>query len=137
MTSNPQALRHCICAGLAVGLFLILQGCGGSTAMQDIDSKQNLKILGMAIINYEGDEGQWPDSLDQVKEQAEKAAADMGSDKDFATLMTNPLTGDNPGYQYVMPAEGDPIEETVMLYQLRGRERDETLAKCYQSGSVR
>jgi hypothetical protein len=137
MTSSHKALRRCICAGFAVGLFLVLQGCGGSTAMQEIESKDNMKILGMAIIQYKGDEGQWPDSLDQVEEQAKKVAADMGSDKDFATLMTNPITGDNPGYQYVVPAEGDPIEETVMLYQLRGGERDETLAKCYQSGSVR
>jgi hypothetical protein len=105
--------------------------------MQELDSKQNMKILGMAIIAFEGEEGQWPDNLDQVKEQAEKAAADMGADKDFATLMKNPLTGDDPGYEYVIPAEGDPIEETVMLYQLRGGQRDETLAKCYQSASVR
>jgi hypothetical protein len=84
-----------------------------------------------------GDEGQWPDSLDQVKEQAEKTATDMGVDKDFATLMKNPLTGDDPGYEYVKPAEGDPLETTVMLYQLRGGTRDTTLPKCYQSAAVK
>jgi hypothetical protein len=118
-------------------MFLILQGCGASTAMQEIDSKDNMKILGMAIIEYRGDEGQYPESLDQVEEHAKKVAAEMGSDKDFATLMKNPLTGDDPGYEYVKPSEGDPLEETVMLYQRRGGKRDETLAKCYLSASVR
>ena len=137
MTAIQRVFQRVVCAGLVGCIFLMLQGCGASSVRQEIDSKQNMKVLGMAIIAFEGDEGQYPDSLDQVKEQAEKAAADMGVDKDFATLMKNPLTGDDPGYEYVKPAEGDPLEETVMLYQLRGGKRDETLAKCYMSASVR
>jgi hypothetical protein len=118
-------------------MILILQGCGGSTAMQEIESSQNMKILGTAINTFRGDEGRWPDSLDQVKQQAEKAATDMGVDKDFAALMKNPLTGDDPGYEYVQPAEGDPLETTVMLYQLRDGKRDTSLKKCYQSAAVK
>ena len=45
------------------------------------------------------------------------------------------MTGDNPGYEYVKPA--DNSADAVILYQLRGGKRDLSLAVAYADGSVR
>ncbi len=55
----------------------------------------------------------------------------------LAALMKKPLTGDDPGYEYVKPADGAPAETTVIRYQLRDGKRDESLPKYYLSGVVR
>ena len=36
--------------------------------------------------------------------------APIGKGKDYATLMSNPETGDNPGYEYVKLSQGDRHE---------------------------
>ena len=56
----------------------------------------------------------------------------------YAVYIKNPLTGDNPGYEYVKPPEvPESSEKTVVLYQLRGGKRDETLKLGYLDGTVR
>ena len=38
--------------------------------------------------------------------------------------MLNPLTGDNPGYEYVKPTQPPGFPTEIMLYQLRNGVRD-------------
>ncbi len=135
MSASQTRRRQIVQLGLFVCVSLFLSGCGGGRAR--IESTQNMKILGLTIITYKQDQGRWPDKLSDVKERADKTASEIGGDKDFAALMKNPLTGADPGYEYVKPKKGDSLNATVMLYQLRDGKRDEALPKCYQSGSVR
>jgi hypothetical protein len=61
----------------------------------------------------------------------------IGNGKDFATLLKNPLTGDDPGYEYAQPPEGTTVGQAVpIIYQLRGGKRDSSLAVGYANGSV-
>jgi hypothetical protein len=124
--------------GLLAALSVVVCGCGGPGAKEKAASSQNMKMLAEAVITFhDANGGKWPDALADAKDQAAKVIADYGAATDFAKLQANPLTGDNPGYEYVKPKEGDPLESTVMLYQLRNGKRDTSLPVCYQSGSVR
>ncbi len=78
-------------------------------------------------------------SSDQVKPLIGKEGplGPIGHGKDYAKLTANPLTGDNPGYEYVKPKDDAPSATTVVLYQLRGGKRDETLKVAFKDGSVR
>jgi hypothetical protein len=59
----------------------------------------------------------------------------------MAKLMKNPLTGDDPGYEYVKP-KGNLNDkrfdsQQVILYQLRGGKRDTSIKVGYADASVR
>lgn len=108
---------------------LLAGGCGGGEAKKALESTINLRQLTMAVMTYETSNGSWPENLEQLK----------AADATVTSLMTNPLTGDNPGYEYVKP-EGELTAgrtNTVVFYQLRGGERDESVAVAYLDGSVR
>ena len=55
--------------------------------------------------------------------------------------MKNPLTGDDPGYEYVKPNgnanDSDFDSQQVILYQLRAGAQDDSLKVGYADGSVR
>ena len=91
----------------------------------------------MALIKFHDDNKAWPEKLDEVKPLIGKEGpmGVIGKGKDFAALMANPLTGDNPGCEYVKPKDGGTAP--VMLYQLRGGTRDESLPVAFRDGSVR
>jgi hypothetical protein len=126
---------HVTCANLIkTSLLLILAlvttGCGAQKKAQEIQSMDHMKKLATALIEYAGDnEGRYPDSLDQVKEYCKE--------KPYDVLIENPFTGDNPGYEYVKPAEDAKITETVVLYQLKGGSRATEGKVAYLDGSVR
>ena len=48
-----------------------------------------------------------------------------------------PVTDDDPGYEYVKPADDADLPTTIVLYQLRDGKRDETLAVGYGDSAVR
>ncbi len=88
----------------------------------------NVTALTSAVKSHaDTNSGAWPESLDDVK-------ANMPN---FDEMMKNPVTQDNPGYEYVKPVEGFVPEETVVIYQLRGGQRDETLEAGYADGTVK
>ncbi len=115
---------------------LVVCGCGQSTSRDRLNSSQHMKALSEAIITLHDQKGEWPKSLSDVKAEAESAASAYGLKKTFAELMKNPATGDDPGYEYLVPTRSVSDEE-VLLYQLRGGKRDTSLPACFQSGSVR
>ena len=85
-----------------------------------------MKQLVVMAIHYRVSNRAWPDRLDQLKRHA---AAESWDD-----LITNPVTGDKPGYEYVKPAADSA--NAVILYQLRGGKRDLSLAVGHADGSV-
>lgn len=118
--------RHVIAAFALVAL----AGCGDRAE----DSRQQMHKLQMVMIEIQMNGGDWPDSLDSIKDK-------FGGEAAWSKLMTNPLTGDHPGYEYVKPekkSDGSKNDsQQVILYQLRGGKRDTTLKVGYADGSVR
>ena len=112
---------------------IFLAGCGGDRTHE---SRQNMHQLQKAMLAYaEKHKDEWPERLDQIKDE-------VGGASVFAKLMKNPLTGDDPGYEYVRPKgrHSDPgfhASQQVILYQLRGGNRDTSLKVGYADGSVR
>jgi hypothetical protein len=105
-------------------------GCGDASE----DSRQQMHKLQSGLMSYaDKHQGEWPDSLDQIKEE-------VGGEATFNELMTNPLTGANPGYEYVKPdaksADFGMGSTTVVLYQLRDGQRDTTLKVGFADGRV-
>jgi hypothetical protein len=111
-------------------------GCGQGNKKAELQSSLNMKILLEAIHKYHEEHNQWPEKLADVKDHAYKVIEERGEDTDFMMVMINPLTGDDPGYEFIQPKEGDGLDTTVMLYQLSSGERQEDLPVGYQSGSV-
>src|SRR3982750_3660499 len=90
---------------MASGL-IALSGCSDSKKVAL--SNLNLKQLTLALISYHAAHQEWPDSLEQLKPFIEESGPGAaGRDASFSALMTNPLTGDKPGYEYVKPGS-DP-----------------------------
>jgi type II secretory pathway pseudopilin PulG len=115
--------------GVVAALLMTVWASGCNDAKKQIQSASNMKQIEHAISMYEREHKAWPDSLEQVKPLM------IANGMDFATLMKNPLTGDNPGYEYVKPpATGG---DGVVLYQLRNGKRDATVEVAYIDGSVR
>ncbi len=106
-----------------------LTGCGDPRG----ESQIHMNKLQLALYEYaKANDGQWPDSLEEIKDS-------VGGDQAFQQLMTNPVTGDNPGYEYVKP-EGNPEDadydpHQLVLYQLNNGQRDPSLESGYSDGA--
>jgi hypothetical protein len=97
------------------------------------ESQIQMNKLQLALYEYaQSHENEWPDSLNQIKEL-------VGGESAFKQLITNPVTGDNPGYEYVKPL-GNPSDpdynpHQLILYQLNNGQRDTTLKSGYSDGA--
>ena len=69
-------------------------------------SANQMKQLMIAIINYESVHDKWPAELADVRPFVEMDNLDE--------LLVNPVTNDNPGYEYVAPQEGDDVDSSVL-----------------------
>src|SRR6476646_12207962 len=112
-TSSESRVRSWVgCTATAV-MILGLTGCGDRAE----DSRQQMHKLQLAMIDYaEKHGGEWPERLEQIKDN-------VGGEAAFSKLMKNPSTGDDPGYEYAKPEGkwGDAKfdSQQVILYQLR------------------
>lgn len=123
---------------LAACVALVVAGC--SNAKQKVESSANLKELSRAVIKFQNDNGAWPEALADLKPVigTNDDLGVIGGGKDYAKLVRNPLTGDDPGYEYVKPpADLESRSGTIVLYQLQDGKRDSTLPVAYLDGSVR
>lgn len=102
-------------------------GCAVSARARSEASNSRLKRLALMAIIFESANGVWPDRLDQLETYARKGEWD--------NVITNPVTGDKPGYEYVKPA-GNSVDAAI-FYQLRGGMRDLSLPAACADGSVR
>ena len=99
-------------------------------AAQRVSSINKMKILILGINQFHEKEGTWPDDLEAI----------MPLVQNDPTLLHNPLTDAQPGYDYVKPPETmTPAKggNTIALYQLRKGKRDKKLNVGYLDGSVR
>ncbi len=120
---------------LAVLGVLTMAGCcccgsGFQEAVQETANQAtsllNVTQLTKAVVAYKKENGEWPESLEDVRDKV----------PNFDTVMINPITKSNPGYAYVKPSQTDPSYDTVIIYQLRDGAHDATLAKGYANGSI-
>lgn len=79
---------------------LLIVSCGEKP---EAKSRDHMHEFHSALMVYrEENDGLWPEAIDELREYVE----------DYDGLMVNPVTGDNPGYQYNAPPEGaDPDQE--------------------------
>ena len=131
-------MSHQIHWAISMLLLVYIAGCGGS-ARKDMESSDHLKALSSAVIFHKQEHGQWPDKLEDIKPQLSKEDVWLGvaimKERDFASLMKNPITNANPGYEYVKPPEKGSTA-VAMIYQLRDGKRDETLKVATAAGAV-
>lgn len=122
---------------LAAACLLPAIGCGPSEAQLN-QSTDQMQHLIRAIQLYHAQNMKWPDKLADAAPMIGKddAIGVIGGAKGFATLMKNPVTNDDPGYEYVKPADMTKLEGTVVLYQLRGGKRDTSLKVGFLDGGV-
>ena len=118
---------------LALALVMVAGCCcppiqAAREAAKQAQSKNNIMQFGVALHMHHDATGQWPQELAELQPYLEG---------ELGMLMVNPVTGDDPGYEYVKPEEEAPLSETVWIYQLRDGARDMSLAKGYADGSVR
>lgn len=122
------SMRYCLCTVLPFYAFS-LTGCGDPRG----ESQIQMNKLQLALYEYaQAHDGEWPDSLDQIKES-------VGGEAAYQKLITNPVTGDKPGYEYIKP-EGKPSDPNydhhqIVLYQLNKGKRDPNLESGYSDGT--
>lgn len=93
-----------------------------------IKSGSNMKQLCIAMIQYQDQHnGQYPDSLDQLKEFM--VQKNMGTD-----VFENPNSDDSPGYIYVKPGPGS---DGAAFFESKNGQKDSDGAVGYVDGSVR
>ena len=114
-----------------LSLLLASGGCGASqarhaAAVQRSSNQMKEMILGMNVYR-DANDGAWPEQLFEIRPY---------TDNDLDLLLENPITGDHPGYEYIKPIDGAPLESTVVLYQLRNGERDTDLRVGYADNRV-
>ena len=119
---------------VALLTFGIWQNQRNAAEQRRYEAFVNLRQLTLAILEHEAWHRDMPDSLDQLEQYFE-------SPETFRRIMTNPLTGDYPGYEYIDPGPRRSLVgrsgDTVIMYQLREGQRDLTLPVGFADGSIR
>ncbi len=107
-------------------------GCGNRSELES-QSNENMEKLAAAVWEYRDADGVYPENLDDSTYQE-----DVGGPEVFQYLMKNPLTGDDPGYEYVKPPDDTPLSasDVIIIYQLRDGHRDTTLPSCTLGGTA-
>ena len=111
-------------------LVLGVSGCSGDPRDE---SQVKMNKLQLALYEYaQSHDGEWPDKLEEIK-------TTVGGEAAYQELITNPVTGDSPGYEYIKP-QGKPTDpdynpRQVILHQLNGGKRDPKLKSGYTDGS--
>jgi len=120
---------------LTAPLIIVGFGCRGASedalaAIRQTQSRNNISQLCKGALAMKSFSDMWPENLEELGKS-------VGGPADLAELLVNPVTGDNPGYEYVKPEENSPLSQLIIVYQLRNGKRDLTLPVGYGDGSVR
>jgi hypothetical protein len=128
MPSKLQVLCWSVVGLLGVAAM----GCGAAKSAREAarktQSANNMKQITLAILELQQETGKWPEKLDEISVKLGPLMAD---------IMKNPVTGDNPGYEYVRPQDDESRSDVPMLFQLRNGKRDTSLRVGFTSGAVR
>ncbi|MEM1109793.1 MAG: hypothetical protein AAGH99_13995 [Planctomycetota bacterium] len=91
-------------------------------------SANHMRQIGIALMQYtDQNRGRFPESLLELR----------GVMPQIEQLMTNPRTGDRPGFIYEPPAPGSDPSRTPVLYESLNGQKDPNGAVLYGDGSVR
>jgi hypothetical protein len=116
--------------GLAILLVAGAIGCGGRAELES-QSIRNMEELAGAVWEYRESFGKYPEDLEDIEKF-------VGGGESFDRVIANPLTGDNPGYEYVKPPEDTPLTaDPIIIYQLRNGQRDTRLTAFALDGTAR
>lgn len=99
-------------------------------AAQRVSSRNNIKQLTLALLQFHEDQQRWPDQLTELLPILDGNTS----------VLSNPITGDEPGYDYVKPSispDSSLASRTVVIYQMRRGKRDTDLDVGYLDGSVK
>jgi hypothetical protein len=136
---KPMRLFRLSLVFLLACLALNLAGCGPSK--KEKATRERISEFYGAFRSYQEEHGDWPEKLEDLRPHIDN----------WDEFIVNPITGDNPGYEYTQPpANADPNEEIddseegnsesskeiVILVQLRDGKPDLTLKKLHVSGWV-
>lgn len=134
---DPQkrtAIEQLVAAANRLWLTQWWEGIADAWSPLDARKDQSLVYMGrinISIIIYAIDhEEKLPDSLDQLKLYF--------NDEMYNRIMTNPVTGENPGYIYIKPAGNlnDTKHNPPMLYEVKDGQPDPDGAVGYADGRV-
>ncbi|MEM8781841.1 MAG: hypothetical protein AAGE65_03205 [Planctomycetota bacterium] len=92
-----------------------------------IVSASNLRQIGLSMLTYIDANGEWPESLEQLEDHV----------PGFSALLTNPRTGETPGFIYEKPADGAPPSQTPVVWESFNGAKDPNGAVLYADGSIR
>src|SRR5262245_30389863 len=142
-----NALTVCVCILLVgVGYLYIGARQRAEEARLRVHSMVRVKWLAAAFVEYEKSHGTYPGTLAELEPLfgEKKGGRDLqmtysilvstAGPISFREVLANPLTGDNPGYEFVKP---DGNSDRPVIYQLEKGKRTEAQAKGYLDGSVK
>ncbi len=92
-----------------------------------IVSASNLRQIGLSLLTYLQDRGQWPETFEELELHVPGVRA----------LLHNPRTGENPGFIYEKPAAGADPSTTPVVWETYGGAKDPNGAVLYADGSIR
>ncbi|MCC7193015.1 MAG: hypothetical protein IT444_09575 [Phycisphaeraceae bacterium] len=100
-------------------------------AAKATSSMSNMRQLSVAIQTYMADnDGAYPAKLDDLSKY-------VNGQEGLKALLTNPRTGEYPGYGYAQPPDPKTADATtVLLWELKGGKADPDGAKAYADGRV-
>jgi len=105
-------------------------GCGKRAELES-QSIRNMEQLAGAVWEYRDYKGEYPESLEDIKNF-------LGGGENFDKIINNPITGDNPGYEYVEPPADTPLSgDPIIIYQLNNGHRDTSLKAFALDGTAR
>ncbi len=141
---------RCLIALFVIGL-PILGGCGAyqryDEARKGLAATLRMRWFAVAVLEYKKKNGEYPDDLKSLEPLfgTNKGAEDMKrtlkslketfGEVSFEEMFENPLTGDNPGFEYVKPV--NPTPDTPVIYMLKDGERQTDAKIGYFNGSIR
>ena len=134
-----------VLAVLGIGGVIAVRAYQSAEKRREMKSSGQMKLIGHALGQFASEHrGEYPDSLDEIRPYLVNINLfyfPFVDSLEFDRLMTNPLTGDFPGYGYIKPntleIPDNQIDRTVVLYQLRKGQRAQDLPVGLLSGSVR
>ncbi len=132
-------LLACVLIGTMIGF----RAYQSSRARNEMRSSSRMKMISQALFIFMNDHrAEFPNTLPEIKPYLERLPPNFPFIErlEFDYLMSNPLTGDFPGYEYVKPNLDVPESEfnkAIILFQLRDGKRATDLPVALGDGSVR
>ena len=157
MASDSTTRKILIYVGVCIALIIVIIAVVGwllfsgyqrfDEAKRKFEAVARMRWLAIAVRDYHAEHDAYPDSLQELKPLFGQGKGSTQLQFSFDTLagkvglstfeqvLENPWTGDNPGFEYVKPAQ--PRNSTPILYQLRNGQRADGEKIGYFDASIK